>query len=600
MSGHPGVPPDAAPPSSSRAAPRRARGIVVLKFGSSVLREDHGLWPAVHEIYREVRRGRRVVAVVSATGRTTDELLARARAVAPAPAPECLGPLLASGERAAAALLGLALDAAGVPAVVLDPADIGLRLTGDRLDAEPSSLDVAALRAALRRRAVAVLPGFFGVHEGGGTALLGRGGSDLTALFVAQQLGARCRLLKDVDGIYDADPAREDSRRYRALRFEDAARLGARVVQAKALALARFHALKFTVAAPGAGPEGGTRVGSAITEAVPRRAPPPPLRVVLLGFGTVAAAVYRQLGALPDSFHVVRVAVRNPARHAGHGVPPELLTSAAEQAALEPADVVVELLGGLEPATRIIRGALEAGRHVVTANKAVIADCGPPLARLARDRDVRLLYSASVAGAVPAIEHLRRVARRGRIERMDGILNGTSNFVLDRVAGGATLGAALAEARRLGFAEADATLDLDGTDAAQKLEILARAAFGTSPGWQAIPRSGVTDSTERRARDAAAAGRVVRLVASAWRAVRGVHATVQLRELRPSHPLAAVHNEENGLVIRTTSAGRRERTLLRGRGAGPQPTAVAVLADLLDLRRERAGRERDEVMEVTR
>ncbi len=234
-------------------------GVSVLKFGSSVLRGPSDYGAAAREIERWVRRGRRVVAVVSASGRTTDELLALARQHAGDPAPRALAALLATGERRSAALLAIALEAVGVPCALVDPVQARLTARGPTLDAEPVGLDVALLRRLLDERPALVLPGFFGVDGEGHVALLGRGGSDFTAVFVAQRLGAECRLFKDVDGIHDVDPAGGSSRRYHTVGWSDVASLGTRVVQAKALAYAAAHGLAFEVTAPGAAAV--TRVG---------------------------------------------------------------------------------------------------------------------------------------------------------------------------------------------------------------------------------------------------------------------------------------------------------------------------------------------------
>lgn len=236
-------------------------GVLVLKFGSSVLRSPADYRAAAGEIAAWVSRGRRVVAVVSAPGRTTDDLMALARAHAGDPDPRALAALLATGERGSAAVLAIALEAAGVSCSLVDPVQVALTARGPTLDAEPAGLDVALMRRLLEQRPVVVLPGFFGVDaEGGGhIVLLGRGGSDLTAMFVARQLGASCRLLKDVEGIHEADPAAGPSRRYHTVGWSDVAGLGARVVQAKALAYAAAHGVTFDVSAPGAA--GGTRVG---------------------------------------------------------------------------------------------------------------------------------------------------------------------------------------------------------------------------------------------------------------------------------------------------------------------------------------------------
>ena len=180
--------------------------IIVLKFGSSVLRNENDLPRAVHEIYRWWRQGAQVLVVASALGNTTDRLLRCAESVCAEPERSMLATLLATGEAASTALLGLALNQAGIAARVLDPVQAGLRTVGGTLDADLIAVDAGRLNRELQK-AVVVLPGFIGRGESGNTTLLGRGGSDLTALFLAHRLGGRCVLLKDVDGIYSSDPA---------------------------------------------------------------------------------------------------------------------------------------------------------------------------------------------------------------------------------------------------------------------------------------------------------------------------------------------------------------------------------------------------------
>ena len=179
--------------------------VIVLKLGGSVLADEAALPVAVHEVYRWRREGFGVVAVVSALAGETDALLARAPDRDAAP--HAVAALAALGELRSAALLGAQLQAAGLAARVLQPAALRFRAQGDPLDAQPVALDVRPLRSALRDGAVAVVPGFFAHDAEGRAVLLGRGGSDLSALFVAARLGARCRLVKDVDGLFTADPA---------------------------------------------------------------------------------------------------------------------------------------------------------------------------------------------------------------------------------------------------------------------------------------------------------------------------------------------------------------------------------------------------------
>ena len=457
--------------------PERSEGsanLVVLKLGGSVLRSERDLPLAVSEVYRCWRGGARVVAVVSALGATTDELLARAEQLGLPTRSEAFPAYLGCGELVAASLLTLALHRSGLPARLLDPAAAGLRTAGDGQDADPVALDRSRLEAALDEDGIVVLPGFVGRDERGRATLLGRGGSDLTAFFAAAEMGGTCVLLKDAGGLFDGDPAVvAGARRFATLRWESARAVAGGAVQDKALRFAAARGLAFTVRAPGA--LAGTEVGARPDRLAALGEGQAPLRVALLGCGTVGGAVLRHLLERRERYEVVGVAVRDRARAEAAGVARSLLVPLDGLLARSP-DVLLELAGGLavEP---WLEEALWRGVHVVTANKALLAARGEPLRELARTRGVRLLSSAAVGGALPALETVGRLARRGPIRGLRGVLNGTSTFVLDRLASGDDLAAAVAEARRRGFAEADPSLDLDGTDAAQKLELLLREAF---------------------------------------------------------------------------------------------------------------------------
>lgn len=242
---------------------------IVLKFGGSVLRDELHVRAAAEEVARFVREGHRVIAVVSALEGTTDALLSRARAYADKPHEFATAQLLATGELTSAALLGLALDTLGVRVETPDASGVGLRTEGDPLDASPLLLDTAAVGEALRRVHAIVVPGFVGKDDHNRTTLLGRGGSDLTALFVAQQLGAGCRLVKDVDGLYEWDPARPgpQPRRFASLHWDGALNLDGAIVQHKAVRWARDHRLAFEVGSLGA--THVTRVGDLDAEFAP-------------------------------------------------------------------------------------------------------------------------------------------------------------------------------------------------------------------------------------------------------------------------------------------------------------------------------------------
>lgn len=556
--------------------------LVVLKFGSSVLRSEADLPRAVHEIYRRRRAGQRVVCVVSALGDTTDRLLRRAEAWRSSGDELSVAALLATGESEASALLSLALARAGVSAQRLDVAAAGLRCEGSRLDARPTGLSRTRILAALDEDGVVVLPGFYGLDEDRQPALLGRGGSDLTAIFLAARLHAdQCVLLKDVDGLYESDPARSGPRprRYAALRHATAIALGGGVVQPKAIRFAESEGLRFEVGSLGR--VAPSLVGADVdrlVDAQPTRQRP--LRVALAGLGTVGEGVRRLLASEPDDFEVVGALVRDTRRSERPALGPEFCVDSLDRLLERPIDVLVELIGGTSFAEEVVRRALLGDVDVVTANKAMLARRGSALDLLARSRGVRLLSSAAVAGAVPALENVERLARSGRLRGFDGVLNGTTNAVLDAVCDGASFRAAVERAQSAGFAEADPTLDLDGTDAAQKLELLARVAFPGAPPVHWRTRDGIQDLDINALRSARCRGLVPRLVASCVIEDGKPRADLQLRLLPSSHPLAKVHGESNAILIHAADGST---TRLSGKGAGRWPTAQAVFADLQQL-----------------
>lgn len=235
---------------------------VVLKFGSSVLPDESHLGDAVKEIRAWRERGYRVVAVVSALGDTTDLLIAKAESITADADEVAYAALLATGEATATALLSLALGRAGLPANVLDPGAIGLKTSGKKTDAVAADLDVVAVHRALADRPILVIPGFIGRDSLGRATLLGRGGSDLTALFIADRLRADAvRLVKDVDGLYDRDPAQDaaHARKFREVTWDDVLALSEGIVQHKAVKFARERGLAFFVGSLGGGR--GTLVG---------------------------------------------------------------------------------------------------------------------------------------------------------------------------------------------------------------------------------------------------------------------------------------------------------------------------------------------------
>lgn len=561
--------------------------LIVLKFGGSVLSDESTLRLAVHEVYRWRRTGHRVVAVASALAGRTDALLRQARSICDAADPAPVAALVASGELHSAALLGLHLDRAGIPACVLTPGAIRLLATGPALDADPLSVDTAMIQNGLTTHGVVVVPGFVAQDSSGRTVVLGRGGSDLTALFLAHALNAhRCRLIKDVDGLYGSDPSAPGPAPARFVRatWDDALATDGSIVQHKAIEFARSRRLLFELG--GLNAVAPTRIGPAPARFGPAERPPR-LRVALLALGTVGGGVFELLRAMPERFEVVSIAVRDRSKPRSPVAPEPLVTCDLAAAATCGADVVVEAIGGIEPARTAIERALRAGSHVVTANKALLATHGPQLAELAASRGLRLRYSAAVGGSTPVLERVARLARRG-IRSVRAVLNGTTNFVLGRVAAGVPFEEAVRQAQSRGFAERDPRRDLSGRDAADKLCLVARTAGIHALRASDVERDALTEVTIRAARRAAGPGRIVRHVATLELVGDRPHARVKLAPLDADDPLASVAAEQNGVIIELADGSSE---FLRGRGAGRWPTAESVVADLLGLsRRGAAGR----------
>ncbi len=316
------------------------------------------------------------------------------------------------------------------------------------------------------------------------------------------------------------------------------------------------------------------------------------MRVALLGCGTVGTEVVRLLGEqaadltarIGAPLELAGIAVRRPARH--QGVPAHLLTTDAQALVERPdVDVVVEVIGGLEPARTLLLSAMKTGKSVVTANKALLAEDGATLHAAARDAGVDLYYEASVAGAIPLLRPLRESLAGDRITRVLGIVNGTTNFVLSRMdSTGAGFAEALAEATALGYAEADPTADVDGFDAASKAAILAGLAFHTRVTAADVHREGIAAVTAADVASAKAMGCTVKLLAICERTSDSIGVRVHPAMIPRTHPLATVGDAFNAVYVEAEAAGQ---LMFYGRGAGGAPTASAVLGDLVAVARNR-------------
>ena len=320
------------------------------------------------------------------------------------------------------------------------------------------------------------------------------------------------------------------------------------------------------------------------------------LRVALLGAGSVGAQVASLLlehgpelaSRAGAGLELVGIAVRDIDAKRTAELPPELLTTDAESLILG-ADIVIELMGGIEPARTLILQALGSGADVITGNKALLATHGTELFEMAEQVGAQLYYEAAVAGAIPIIRPLRDSLAGDRIERILGIVNGTTNFILDRMdTAGESLEQALATATELGYAEkSDPSADIEGFDAAQKTAILASLAFHTTVPLDKVYREGITGVTLAEVEAAKRAGYVVKLLAICERltddeGVEGVSARVYPALVPRSHPLAAVHGAKNAVFIEAEAAGD---LMFYGAGAGGKETASAVLGDLVSAAR---------------
>jgi len=320
------------------------------------------------------------------------------------------------------------------------------------------------------------------------------------------------------------------------------------------------------------------------------------LRVALLGAGSVGAQVASLLlehgpelaSRAGAGLELVGIAVRDVDAKRTADLPRELLTTDAETLILG-ADIVIELMGGIEPARTLILQALGSGADVITGNKALLATHGTELFEMAEQVGAQLYYEAAVAGAIPIIRPLRDSLAGDRIERILGIVNGTTNFILDRMdTAGESLEQALATATELGYAEkSDPSADIEGFDAAQKTAILASLAFHTTVPLDKVYREGITGVTLAEVEAAKRAGYVVKLLAICERltddeGVEGVSARVYPALVPRSHPLAAVHGAKNAVFIEAEAAGD---LMFYGAGAGGKETASAVLGDLVSAAR---------------
>lgn len=314
-------------------------------------------------------------------------------------------------------------------------------------------------------------------------------------------------------------------------------------------------------------------------------------KIALLGMGTVGGGVYeiieKQKEEMPfkigAALEVVKVLVRNKAKYADR-IPAEKLTDVWEDVIGDDSiDIVVEVMGGIEPARTYIKAALEKGKHVVTANKDLMAMHGHELLELAGEHHCDLLFEAAVAGGIPIIRPLKQCLAGNHITEIMGIINGTTNFILTKMKeDGMDFGEALQLATDLGYAEADPTADIEGYDAGRKLAIMASIAFHTPVTFDDVFTEGITKITAKDMRYAKEMGCSIKLLGIAKNTETGIEVKVHPTMIPENHPLAAVNDSFNAVFVHGDAV---DDAMFYGRGAGALPTGSAVVGDIMDVAR---------------
>ncbi len=553
---------------------------IVLKFGSSVLRDASDLKDVVSEIYRYARHGRKTVAVVSAFAGETDKLYKEVAALGATSQSRHAPRVIALGEDRSAALLAIACDALGLGARIAGARQLSLRAGGPVDDAHPQSIDDEALRHALNENDVVIVPGFVAIGASGEPVLLGRGGSDLTAVCVAHALDlGEVSLIKDVDGVYDRDPAiaGREAKRFRYMDWGAARDVAGKLLQPKSVDYAAARDVAINVRR--LGDDEGTRVASKTIEPADAFTSDP-LGVGVAGLGVIGAgAALRILENNADyAFSGALVRTRAKTREA-HFDEHKLHCALGEFLDINP-DIIVDALPSGGAGRELIESALSRGVSVVSANKQAIAGSLAKFHHIAAANGAALFYSAAVGGGAPMIETIRCAKAAGSVRSVTAILNGTVNFILYAMKGGETYDGAIRHAQAAGFAEPDPSADLSGEDARAKISILCFEAFGCEPDPGIIAVEALTQElAEKIARN----GGVWKQLAKMRQAPDGeIIASLKYEPVGDDTLFSDTPGEGNAMRV-VVRGGRQFEC--RGKGAGRRPTVESLLADIGDHRR---------------
>lgn len=314
------------------------------------------------------------------------------------------------------------------------------------------------------------------------------------------------------------------------------------------------------------------------------------VKIGLLGFGNVGSGTYEALSKNHDhiektcgvSIEVKKILVNSLDKKRRIDVDQSLLTTDVDEILKDTEiSIVVEVLGGIEPASDYMLYALNSGKHVVSANKAAVAANYPKLTEAAKSNNVSLKMEGCVAGGIPILNPLSGVLRANQFEEILGILNGTTNYIMTQMSDfSLEYDDVLKVAQEKGFAEADPTDDVEGVDVANKLSILMALAFDKYVHPKDIPTEGISNITPEQISDAKSEGKVIKLIASAKNTEKGIEYSVAPTALPTAHPLASVKNEFNAVFVKGNAV---DELMFYGKGAGPLPTGSAVLGDILDI-----------------
>lgn len=565
--------------SHSVASGEANASCVILKFGSSVLTELGDLDIVVSEIYRHARFGQNVVAVVSAFAGETDALIASASSLGAGANSRHAPRLIALGEERAAALLALACENAGLDARILGARQLSLRAGGAVDNAQPISADLDILKSELGRHDVVIVPGFVALGETGEPVLLGRGGTDLTAVFLAEQLGiGGVTLIKDVPGVFTHDPATTATTPafFDQLSWAEASTVAGELVQPKSIDFAAARNVAIHVRKAGAA--SGTLISNNSSPPYERK-DAQPLRIAIAGLGVIGAGAVSQVTRASDDYSLIACLVRDLAKKRSIDIGDDLITDDSDALFTESPDIIIDALSSGDKGRALTKEALSHGISVVTANKQAIAGSMAAFHEIARANGATFLYAAAVGGGAPMVETVQRARSVGTPRSISAIVNGTVNYILCEVAAGASFDDAVKAAQEAGFAEADPTADLFGDDARAKLSILSYEAFGEEIDLASISCEALT---AERANDFARSGQRWKQMSTLERRDDGtITGKVAYRAVDDDPYFRSLDGEGNGLVV-ANSDGRVFQC--QGKGAGRVPTVESLFADLYKIR----------------